>query len=114
MSSVTASASRTTTASPLALRVPPLVTTRTRASNRSAPVIGRPSAVVPAPSPLTPRMTRSPSAVASTVARCGVCIRASKEIRPGRLAVSRTTMTWSGALANTSRENVTPPLVKDT
>ena len=38
-------------------------------------------------------------------------MRASKEICPGRLAVSRTTMTWSGALANTSRENVTPPLV---
>ena len=37
-------------------------------------------------------------------------MRASKEICPGRLAVSRTTMTWSGALANTSRENVTPPL----
>ena len=52
--------------------------------------------------------------MASTVARCGVCIRASKEICPGRLAVSRTTMTWSGALANTSRENVTPPLVNDT
>ena len=92
-------------------RVPPVGSTRTRASKRSAPVMGRPSAVVPAPSPLTPRITRSPSAVASTVARCGVCIRASKEICPGRLAVSRTTMTWSGALANTSRENVTPPLV---
>jgi len=31
-----------------------------------------------------------------------------------RLAVSRTTMTWSGALANTSREKVTPPVVNDT
>ena len=30
------------------------------------------------------------------------------------LAVSRTTITWSGALANTSRENVTPPLTYDT
>ena len=38
-------------------------------------------------------------------------MRVSKEMQPGRLAVSRTTMTWSGALANTSRENVTPPLV---
>ena len=57
-----------------------------------APVIGRPSAVVPRPSPLAPRITRSPP-VASTDARCGVCMRASKEICPGRLAVSRTTMT---------------------
>ena len=73
--------------------------------------MGRPSAVVAVPSPLTPRITRSPPVAASTVARCGVCIRASKEMWPGRLAVSRTTMTWSGALANTSRENVTPPVV---
>jgi hypothetical protein len=91
--------------------MPPVGSTRTRASKRSAPVIGRPSAVAPAPSPLAPRITTSPSAVASTVARCGVCIRAVKEIWPGRLAVSRITMTWPGALANTSRENVTPPLV---
>ena len=49
--------------------------------------------------------------MASTVARCGVCIRAANEICPGRLAVSRTTMACAGALAKTSRENATPPLV---
>ena len=97
-------------ASPDAVRVPPLVRTRTRDSNRSAPVIGWPSAVAPLPSPLTPRITRSPSAVASTVACCGVSSRAWNEIWPGRLAVSRTTMTWSGALAKTSRSKVTPPV----
>ena len=46
MSNVTASAPRTTSASPHGLRVPPVGSTRTRASKRSAPVIGRPSAVV--------------------------------------------------------------------
>ena len=111
MSSVTASASRTTTASPLALRVPPLGEhadarfEAQRAGHRTA-VGGRAGAVAVdaahhevavrgrldrrALRRLHPRLERDP---------------------PGRLAVSRTTMTWSGALANTSRENVTPPLV---
>ena len=45
MSNVTASAPRTRRASPVAWRVPPVGSTRTRASKRSAPVMGRPSAV---------------------------------------------------------------------
>jgi hypothetical protein len=111
MSSVTESAPRTTTASPAVTRVPPRGSTRTRLSKRSAPVIGCPSAVVPRPSPFRPRITRSPPGVASTVARCGVDSRASNEICPGRLAVRWTTITRSGALANTSRVNAVSPAV---
>ena len=84
MSSVTASAPRTTTASPMAVRRAPVRERRGRAprsaARRSSDGRRRSCRV---PSPLTPRITRSPSAVASTVARCGVCIRASNEIRPG-------------------------------
>ena len=38
-----------------------------------------------------------------TVVRCGLSNVAVKLIEPGRSAVSRIAMTWSGALANTSR-----------
>ena len=43
-----------------------------------------------------------------TVTRCGLLNAAENETEPGVSAVSRITITWSGALANTSRRYRTP------
>ena len=43
-----------------------------------------------------------------TVVRCGLPNVAVKVIGPARSAVNRITITWSGALANTSRWYPTP------
>ena len=65
---------------------------------------------MPSAAPLTPLSTSvsGPSLVA--VACCGVRKPAEKAIWPGLSAVSRTTITWSTGLANTSRVNFTPPV----
>ncbi len=90
---------------PLELVVlPPSATALASARNRTEPAIPRWSPEVPA------------RAIAvllglDAVARCGVVNAAENEIEPGRSAVRRTAISWSGALAITSRRYRTPPAV---
>lgn len=76
--------------------LPPLTVALARARKRTAPVM---------PS-MFPEMPSRPIVVPSgleTVVRCGLSKVAVKLIEPVRSAVRRIAMTWSGALANTSR-----------
>jgi hypothetical protein len=103
ISRVTASAPSTISLPASVRTSPPLASARARAWNLTAP--GR-----PCHSPLVPSsaMVRRSTAVEAEL--CGLVNAASNDTEPGRSAVSRTTITWSGLLANTSREYRTPPL----
>ena len=86
---------------PELLTVPPVAAALARARNRTEPLT---------PSWL-PEMPSSPMVAASgldTVVRCGLSKVAENVIELARSAVSRTTITWSGALAKTSRWWRTP------
>ena len=65
---------------------PPLETTRTRASNFSAPLM-------PKASPFSPRTLSVSFSTVPLVAFCGVIKLATKLIWPGRLAARLTTIT---------------------
>ncbi|GIF74485.1 hypothetical protein Asi02nite_40030 [Asanoa siamensis] len=83
------------------LTLPPATTARARARNRTRPL-------TPSMSPETPSIATVALSGLDTVVRCGLSNRAENVMAPDRSAVSRTTITWSGALAITSRWWRTP------
>lgn len=96
-STVASSASATVSVPPLLLVVPPEASTRTAAWNLTLPAM-------PWESALTPSSAAVSGSGEESEVCCGLSKVAAKAIRPGWSAVSRTAMTWSGALANvTSR-----------
>ncbi len=95
-SRVTASAPWTERLSAVVRRVPPSGSARSIAAKRSAPGIA-------SYAPFRPRMASVSAAGASGVTGSRLWKFAVKEILPGWSAVSRTTITWSGAEAKSSR-----------
>ncbi len=93
---MTAFAFDTRSVPPELLVLPPSATAPASARNRTEPAMPRLSAEIPS-RPILELVGLD------AVARCGVPNDAENEIEPGVSAVRRMTITWSGALANTSR-----------
>ena len=104
---MTASAPVTVNVPPALETVPPSVTARDSARNRTEPF-------TPSMSAETPSSATVAASGLAVVVRCGLSNFAVNEIAPGRLAVSRTAMTWSTALAMTSRRKRVPPATNST
>ena len=87
--------------------VPPSATARASARNRTEPF-------TPSMSAETPSSVIVAASELAVVVRCGLSNFAVNEIAPGRLAVSRSAMTWSTALAITSRRKRVSPATNST
>jgi hypothetical protein len=101
ISSVTLSALRTARVPPELLTLPPVATARANDRNLTRPV-------TPSMSPETPSIAIVAPSGLDSVVRCGLSKRAEKVMEPARSAVRRIAITWSGALARTSRWYLTP------
>src|SRR5690349_10943222 len=106
-STVTLSAPVTCTVPSALVTLPPDTTARARARNLTLPV-------TPSWSVEIPSMAAVASSGLDAVVRWGLSKLAEKVIEPGLSAVRDMAITWSGALANTSRRYRTPPIRYDT